>query len=167
MQEMVISNYKTAQYKDVNLNKIFEPEGHREQEFEFSNSVVNSPFTANGGKLFVNFYTLLPGKSSYPYHYHTGMEEVFYIISGTATLESPKGNIIVSEGDVIVLPANENGAHKFTNHSDLPCVYLDVDTSDTREVVFYPHSNKVRVMTGGFHKSFNIDDEVNFLEGEK
>ena len=165
MQELVIKNVKTAQYQDVDLSAIFDPEG--QHSFAFQKSDVASPFVSKEGKLAVKFYTLQPGKSNYPYHWHTGVEEVFYIISGTATLKTPKGDTIVSEGDVIVLPANENGAHKLFNHSDAPLVYLDVDTVDTREVVFYPDTNKVRVMTGDFFKSFKIDSEVNYLDGEE
>ena len=167
MQELIIKNVKTAQYRDVNLNKIFDPEGvSAKNSFEFQIGDVVSPYASGEGKLAVNFYTLPPGKSNYPYHQHTGIEEVYYIISGTATLKTPKGDIIVSEGDVIVMPPNENGAHMLTNHSDVPLVYLDVDTVDTREVVFYPDTNKVRVMAGKVHKSFKIESEVNYLDGE-
>ena len=81
-------------------------------------------------------------------------------------LDTTDGDVIVTEGDVIVMPPNENGAHKLTNHSDKPLVYLDVDTVDTREVVFYPDTNKVRVMAGKVQKSFELESEVNFLKGE-
>lgn len=166
MQELTIKNVKTTEYRDVNLNKIFDPDGNHKDSYEFQIGDVVSPYASGHGKLAVNFYTLLPGKSNYPYHQHTGIEEVFYVISGTATLKTPKGDIIVSEGDVIVLPPNENGAHKLTNHSNQPFVYLDVDTVDTREVVYYPDTNKVRVMAGNIQKSFKIESEVNYLDGE-
>ncbi|MCL2360438.1 MAG: cupin domain-containing protein [Defluviitaleaceae bacterium] len=166
MQELIIKNVKTAQFNDVNLNKIFDPETKHSKSFEFQKSDVASPYMAKEGKLAIKFYTLAPGKSNYPYHWHTGIEEVFYIISGTATLKTPQGDRIVSEGDLIVFPANENGAHQLTNHSDAPLVYLDIDTVDTREVAFYPDTNKVRVMTGDFFKSFEIESEVNYLHGE-
>lgn len=166
MQELVIKNVKTAQFNDVNLNKTFDPETKHSTSFEFQKSDVVSPYESKEGKLAIKFYTLQPGKSNYPYHQHTGIEEVFYIISGTGTLKTPKGDIIVNEGDVIVFPPNENGAHMLTNHSDAPFVYLDIDTVDTREVVFYPDTNKVRVMTESFLKSFKIDSEVNYLHGE-
>ncbi|MCL2397077.1 MAG: cupin domain-containing protein [Defluviitaleaceae bacterium] len=166
MQELIIKNAKTAQYRDVDLNTIFDPESKREQSFAFQIGDVVSPYSSGVGKLAVSFYTLMPGKSNYPYHQHTGIEEVFYIISGAGTLKTPKGDIIVSEGDVIVMPPNENGAHKLTNHSDKPLVYLDIDTVDTHEVVLYPDANKIRVMAGKLHKSFKIESEVNYLEGE-
>ena len=166
MQELVITNVRTTQYKDVNLNKIFDPDKQHERCYEFQNSYVTQPSVSGEGKLTVTFYTLQPGKSNYPYHQHTGTEEVFYIISGTATLKTPKGDVIVSEGDVIVMPPNENGAHMLTNHSAEPLVYLDVHTISSPEVIVYPDSGNVRVMAGKMQKSYKIDSEVNYLDGE-
>ena len=94
MQELIIKNVKTAEYKDVNLSKIFDPETEHKKSFEFRNSTVAAP----GGKTFVTFYTLMPGKTNFPYHYHSVREEVFYIISGTGTLKTPEGDRTVTEG---------------------------------------------------------------------
>ncbi|HBC93268.1 MAG TPA: cupin, partial [Pelotomaculum sp.] len=43
---------------------------------------------------------------------------------------------------------------------------LDVDTVASPEVVFYPHSGKIRVMSGKYQKNFKDDTEVNYLYGE-
>jgi uncharacterized cupin superfamily protein len=166
MQELEIRNVKTAQYFDFNLNQIYDYIGKNEQLFGFQKSEIASPYRSGEGKLSVNFYTLQPGKSNYPYHQHTGNEEVFYIISGTAALKTPKGDIEVSEGDVIVMPPNDNGAHMLTNNSNEPLNYLDVHTVVSPEVVIYPNTGKVRIMTGDLQKSFKIESEVNYLEGE-
>jgi len=165
MQELIIKNVKTAEYKDVNLCKIFDPKSTHQKDFEFKNSVVSSP-NATNGKLYVTFYTLLPGKANYPYHYHSGMEEVFYIISGTGTLRTPDGEKEVKEGDVIVFPANANGAHQLINTSDDVLIYLDVDTSSSPEVVFYPDKGDFRIMTQTKMGNFSLDTEVNFLRNE-
>lgn len=165
MQELIIKNVKTAEYKDVDLGKIFDPQTVHQKSLEFKNSTVSSPY-ATGGKLFVTFYTLMPGKANYPYHYHSGMEEVFYIISGTATLKTPDGDKIVTEGDVIVLPANANGAHQLTNTSDEVLVYLDIDTASSPEVVFYPDKGDFRILTPTVQKNFSLENEVNFLRNE-
>lgn len=166
MQEVVIRNVKTATYHDVNLNEIYDPKGKHKQTFGFQKSDVVSPYISGEGKLNINFYTLQPGKSNYPYHQHTGREEAFYIISGTATLKTPKGDIIVSEGDVISIPPNENGAHMLTNHSNEPLHYLDIDTVSPSDVIIYPNSGNVRIMAGRMQKSFKMDSEVNYLDGE-
>ncbi len=165
MQEIIIANVKTAEHKKVNLNKIFDPDVEHKQSFEFENCTISSPFMGN--KCFVSSYSIPPKKSNYPYHYHSGVEEVLYIISGKGILETPKGEINVSEGDVIVLPSGQGGAHKLTNSSDdLPLVYLDVDTSASQDIVFYPHTNKIMAITNGFRKFYKIDSDVNYLDGE-
>ncbi|KAI4453271.1 alanyl-trna synthetase [Holotrichia oblita] len=164
-QEIIITNAKTAQYNNINLNKIFEPDKEHKASYEFEKCTVSSP--ANGNRCNVNTYSIPPKKSNYPYHYHSGVEEIFYIINGNGILETPKGERTVVEGDVIVIPSGEGGAHKLTNSSDeLPLVYLDVDTRAEQDIIFYPHSNKIMAITKDFKKLYNIDTDVNYLEGE-
>lgn len=165
MQELIIKNVKTAEYKDENLNRILDPQTQHNRTFEYKYAVVSSP-QATEGKLLVTFYTLMPGKTNYPYHYHSGIEEVFYIISGTGTLKTPDGDKTVTEGDVIVLPANANGAHQLTNTSNEALVYLDIDTTSTPEVVFFPDKGDFRILTSTKHGNFPLDTEVNYLRNE-
>ena len=166
MQELVIKNVKTTEYESYNLNQFYAPNGEHRQSFEFQRGNVVSPYKSGEGKLTINFYTLQPWKSNYPYHQHFGREEVFFIISGTATLKTPKGDIKVSEGDVIVMPPNENGAHMLTNTSNEPLCYLDIDTIASPDVILYPNSGNVRIMAGDMQKSFKMESEVNYLDGE-
>ena len=166
MQELVIKNVKTTEYESFNLNQFYAPNDEHRQSFEFQRGNVVSPYKSGGGKLAINFYTLQPGKSNYPYHQHFGREEVFFIISGTATLKTPKGDIEVSAGDVIVMPPNENGAHMLTNTSNEPLCYLDIDTIASPDVILYPNSGNVRIMAGDMQKSSKMESEVNYLDGE-
>ena len=165
MQGIIIKNVKTAEYRDVSLNQIFDPQSVHKKQFEFKNSVASSPQTTDG-KLFVTFYTLMPGKTNYPFHYHSGMEEVYYIISGSGTLKTPDGDKPVTEGDVIVFPADASGAHQLTNTSDDVLVYLDIDTASSPEIVFYPDKGDFRIMTHTIRANFPLDGEVNFLRDE-
>lgn len=166
MQEIVVKNVKTIEYEKYNLNQLYDPEGEHKYSFEFQRGNVISPFKNGEGKLSINFYSLQPGKSNYPYHQHYGREEAFYIISGTATLRTPEGEIEVKEGDIIVFPANEKGAHMLTNTSNAPVLYIDIDTYSSYDVVVYPDSDKVRVYAGGLQKSFKLQSEVNYLKDE-
>jgi len=165
MQELIIKNVKTAEYKEINMNKIFDPENEHQKSFEFENSAVSSPY-ATGGKLFVTFYTLMPGKTNYPYHYHSGMEEVYYIVNGTGTLKTPTGDKAVVEGDIIVFPANPNGAHQLTNTSSDPLIYIDIDSNASPEVVFYPDKGDFRIITATTQKNFSLENEVKYLRNE-
>lgn len=165
MQKIIIKNAKTAEYLDVNQKERHNTQTETQKSFEFKNSMVSSP-NATGGQLNVKLFTLLPGKTNYPYHYHTGAEEVFYIISGTATLKTPDGDVTVTEGDTVVFPANENGAHQLTNTSNDALVYLDISAAVSPDVVFFPDKGDFRIITTYVTKSFSLDSEVNYLRNE-
>lgn len=53
-----------------------------------------------------------------------------------------------------------------TNTSDDIVSYLDIDTQTSSDVILYPDSGNVRVLAGGLQKSFKLDSEVNYLDGE-
>ncbi|MBN1778564.1 MAG: cupin domain-containing protein [Clostridiales bacterium] len=116
----------------------------------------------------VAFYELPPRKSNYPYHYHTNVTEVFYIIRGSGIIKTPEGDKPIRAGDVIVCPPFETGAHRITNDSETETlVYLDVDTASDTDLAFYPDSGKVGVLarnhyTGFFKKA----DTVDYYDGE-
>ena len=168
MEKIIISNVKNAEcHWDANLNKHYDPNGTHKNSFEFQRSNVSNPFSQGWGKLGVHFYTLQPGKANYPYHYHTANEEVFYIISGQGTLKTPEGENIVSEGDAIIMPAHENGAHRLVNTSDKPLIYLEVKTENSPDIVLYPETDKFMVLSSKiFAKVFTPDSAVNYLSGE-
>ena len=118
-------------------------------------------------KCAVSLYELQPGKSAYPYHYHTRNEETFYIISGTGSLRTPSGDRKVSAGDFIYFPADESGAHKLTNTSESDLlVYLDFDTHNQIDVAFYPDSGKLGVWGKNTNQLYRVSDRVDYYEGE-
>ena len=127
---------------------------------------VASP--SEGNQTVVAFYTLPPGKSNYPFHYHTTNEEVFYVISGSGILETFDEKISISAGDVIVCPVGKNGAHKITNNTETEnLVYLDVDTNNTPDIAYYPHSNKIGIRAvGGARENFSLYSSVDYYINE-
>ena len=171
MEKIIISSVKDEERNwDSNLDwGIFKQSDTDENKhsFEFKRSNISTPFSTKG-KLEVYFYTIPPGKANFPYHYHTANEEIFYIISGQGTLRTPEGEKIVSEGDAIVMPANENGAHRLINTSDTPLVYLEVKTATTPEICVQPDSEKFVLIAPPkvFGKTFKTDSDVNYLDGE-
>ena len=108
---------------------------------------------------------LNPGQYSAPYHFHRYAEELFMIISGTATLRTSDGLEVVNAGDLIFFEIGETGAHQLFNHSDEPCTYLDMRTYIGYDVAEYPDSNKI-LLAPSF-EIFNKDTTVNYFEGEE
>ncbi|NLG25206.1 MAG: cupin domain-containing protein [Clostridiales bacterium] len=115
----------------------------------------------------VSVYELAPGKSAYPYHYHTQNEEVFYILSGRGVVRTPEGERTVSAGDFLFFPANEKGAHKITNaDSGAPLVYIDFDTRGHIDAAFYPDSGKIGIWGMNINQLFKTGDAAGYYDGE-
>jgi uncharacterized cupin superfamily protein len=115
----------------------------------------------------VSVYEIPPGKAAYPYHYHAGNEEVFFILSGAGLLRTPEGERTVTAGDFLYFPNNENGAHKLMNASqNEPLVYVDFDTRRDPEVVFYPDSDKVGILGDGKKMFVPVAQKVDYYDGE-
>ncbi|WP_049901196.1 cupin domain-containing protein [Halococcus agarilyticus] len=56
----------------------------------------------------INYYELEPGDSfAYGYHVHEIQEEVFCVLSGTATFETETGSVPVAAGEVVRFPPGE------------------------------------------------------------
>ena len=108
---------------------------------------------------------LNPEQYSAPYHFHRYAEELFMIVSGSATLRTPTGLDIVNAGDLMFFEIGETGAHQLFNHTTEPCMYLDIRTFIGYDVAEYPDSNKIFLATT--REIFNKDTRVNYFEGEE
>lgn len=108
---------------------------------------------------------LNPDEFSAPYHFHRYAEELFMIISGSATLRTPKGLEIVKSGDLIFFEKGQNGAHQLYNHSTETCVYLDIRTYIGYDIAEYPDSDKI-LLAPSF-EIFNKDSRAGYFDGEK
>ncbi len=108
---------------------------------------------------------LNPNQYSAPYHFHRYAEELFMIISGSATLRTPKGLEIVDSGDLIFFEMGETGAHQLYNHTTETCVFLDIRTYIGFDVCEYPDSNKLLIAPT--YEIFNKDSQVSYFSGEE
>ena len=108
---------------------------------------------------------LNPGQYSAPYHFHRYAEELFMIISGSATLRTPDGFEIVNSGDLIFFEMGEAGAHQLYNHTSENCVFLDIITFIGFDVCEYPDSNKLLIAPA--YEIFDKDSQVSYFRGEE
>ena len=97
-------------------------------------------------KLGYNFVSLAPGKTAFPYHFHRGNEEAFFILEGTGLLRYDGEEHPLRAGDVVACPAGKGSAHQITNDSDDDLKYVAISTKLGPEVVHYPDSNKIGMM---------------------
>jgi uncharacterized cupin superfamily protein len=117
---------------------------------------------------YVAIYEIPPMKSNYPYHYHIANTEVFYIISGQGIIRTPKGDKQIKSGDFVACPTSEKGAHKIINTSDSEFLkYIDFDTTNSPDVVYYPDSDKTGIIIHNQSNTFfKNEDKTNYYQGE-
>ncbi|HEY6760144.1 MAG TPA: cupin domain-containing protein [Baekduia sp.] len=56
-------------------------------------------------------YEAEPGVPIWPYHYHHGVEEWLYVLTGAPVLRDPAGERTLTPGDLICFPSGHLGAH--------------------------------------------------------
>jgi uncharacterized cupin superfamily protein len=73
------------------------PKHESHGEYEYFKRLV---LPKTGNQCTVAFMEIPPSKAAFPSHYHVGITEVFYIISGVGRLETAEGDKSVTAGDV-------------------------------------------------------------------
>jgi uncharacterized cupin superfamily protein len=93
-------------------------------------------------------YDLLPGQSSFPYHYEYGCEEWLLVVAGRPTLRHPGGEDELEPGDLVCFPEGPEGAHKVTNGTEESVRIMILSTKSEPAVAVYPDSDKIGVWPG-------------------
>lgn len=115
---------------------------------------------------FLNFdlRRLDPNQYNAPYHFHRYAEEMFMILSGSATVRIHSGLEIVHEGDILFFEAGESGAHQLYNHTQSPCTYLDMRSYIGHDICEYPDSDKIIIVPGG--ETFRRSEQYGYFDRE-
>jgi uncharacterized cupin superfamily protein len=103
------------------------------------------PFEAD--KLGASLWEFPPGSPGSPLHMHYGVEEMFFVLSGTLTVRTPDGEHQLTPGDVVYFPEGPDGLHDFSNPSAEPVRMLAVSTKRFPDVVAYPDKGVAWVAT--------------------
>lgn len=156
------------QLSEVPVEKVNFPEG---SAFGGQRQRVGAQIGAR--KLGYSFFNVPPGKAAFPYHTHSGNEEMIYIIDGEGVLRFGKEEIAVAAGNVIACPPGGDYAHQLINTGQGGLHYLVVSTMDYPDLSEYPDSNKVGAYSSpavgpnvGFRALYVRDRNVNYYEGE-
>ena len=88
-----------------------------------------------------------PDLQGSPLHMHYGVEEMFFVLSGTLTVRTPEGEEQLSPGDVVYFPEGPDGLHDFSNPSSEPVRMLAISTKRFPDVVAYPERGVAWVAT--------------------
>ena len=108
-------------------------------------------FEAGSLGLGCSYTEVAPGKTGFPFHYHSAIEEGLYILDGTGTLRIGEDKVTVRPGDFIAFPPGPKTAHALTNTGATPLRYLALSAPyapTTIDVVGYPDSKKLAFAAG-------------------
>jgi len=124
-------------------------------------------------KLGYSFFTVPPGKAAFPYHAHSGNEEMIYIIEGVGVLRMGKGKRAVAAESLIACPPGLENAHQLINTGSGDLRYLVVSTMEYPDIAEYPDSNKIGAYTTtagapevGFRGLYIKDKKTDYYDGE-
>ena len=125
-------------------------------------------------KLGYSFFAVPPGKAAFPYHTHTGNEEMIYILAGSGILRFGKEEIAVYSGTVIACPPGGEYPHQLINSGDQELKYLVVSTMEYPDISEYPDSNKIGAYAAsagrpqaGFRALYVKNQNVTYYVGEE
>jgi uncharacterized cupin superfamily protein len=152
-----------------NLNRPHFDEPRRHPGFNCDRARVGRQ--AGCERLGASLWSIPPGEAAYPYHFHLGEEELLFVLSGHPSLRTPTGWRELEEGEVVVFPIGEEGAHQVVNRTGGEVRMLAISTSGAPDIVLYPESGKVGVFErrsegGGLYALFREGDGVGYWEGE-
>jgi uncharacterized cupin superfamily protein len=123
----------------VNIDEV-EPMERPKGRFGAKAKRLGAPAGARG--IGFNWMELQPGKTSFPFHYHTGIEEGLYVLSGSGELRLGGAKVQVRSGDYAAFPAGPDHAHTLANTGAGPLHYLMFSNTNTTDIVGYPDSKK-------------------------
>jgi uncharacterized cupin superfamily protein len=106
---------------------------------------------AGGRAIGCSYFEVAPGRTAFPFHFHSAFEEVMFILEGTGTLRLGKDTVEVRGGDYVGLPPGPELAHSLTNSGSAPLRYLALSGAAipmTVDVVGYPDSKKFAFAAG-------------------
>ncbi len=132
----------------VNIDEI---EAQVEARGDFHHRSRRLGTAATGRALGCSHHEIAPGKTSFPFHFHSAFEESIYVLDGRGALRLGDQTVEVGPGDYIAFPPGPDSAHTMTNTGEAPLRYLCMSspaTPTTLDVCVYPDSKKVAFASG-------------------
>lgn len=145
--------------------RVFTENPNKIDNFRIFSDLSRSKHGINPQNLNFDLRQLNPDQYSAPYHFHRYAEELFMIVSGSATLRTSDGLSVVNAGDIAFFEMGESGAHQLHNHTNEPCIFLDIRTYIGFDVCEYPDSNKL--LLAPTMETFYKDAKVDYFAGEE
>jgi uncharacterized cupin superfamily protein len=108
-------------------------------------------FEAGSRALGCSHYEIPPGKTAFPHHYHSSVDEAIYVLEGTGSVRLGDAHVAIGPGDFVAMPAGPATAHQVTNTGTGPLRLLALSSPAspvTLDIVVYPDSKKLAYASG-------------------
>jgi uncharacterized cupin superfamily protein len=147
------------------LTAKLEPDDEHRPGFHRASARVGDAI--GGERIGATLYELGDGERVCPYHYHHGVEEWLYVVSGAPTVRTPEGERTLRPGDALCFPGDLSGAHDVRG----PARVLIFSANRWPAVVVYPDSDKLgtrptREFVDADRLNFRRGDAVDYWDGE-
>jgi uncharacterized cupin superfamily protein len=132
----------------------------------FSGSSIQVGEAIGGERIGATLYELGDGERVWPYHYHHGVEEWLYVVSGTPTVRTPAGERVLRAGDALCFPVGPEGAHDVRG----PARVVILSANRSPSICVYPDSDKLGARPGEYEPdrlNFRRGGAVDYWEGEE
>lgn len=105
----------------------------------------------------VNLTRLRPGGESALLHRHTRQDEFVYVLEGTPTLVTDRGEVMLEPGTCAGFPAGDV-AHHLVNRSEADVVYLEIGDRTPGDTATYPADDLAAAQDAGGRWVFTHKD---------
>jgi uncharacterized cupin superfamily protein len=117
--------------------------------FEFRSRRLGA--AAGARSLQCSYFELPAGKTAFPLHFHSAIEEAIYVLEGRGTLRIGSEKVEMRPGDYVAFLPGPEAPHQLTSSKDGPMRYLCMSgpaTPNTMDIVAYPDSKKIAFAAG-------------------
>jgi uncharacterized cupin superfamily protein len=134
-----------------NVVRVDEVKAHEMTQGDFAQNARRLGQAAGSRALGCTYYELPPGKTGFPFHFHSALEEAIYVLEGEGTLRIGKDEVAIGKGDYVAMPPGPDYCHALTNRGQAPLRYLCMSGSAipmTLDIIAYPDSRKLALAAG-------------------
>jgi uncharacterized cupin superfamily protein len=128
------------------------------QRGTFSFAVFELTERLGASVLGATVYEIGAGQTCWPYHYHYGVEEWLYVVSGKPVLRDPNGERALEPGDLVAFSSGPAGAHNVRGPGRVVIFSAGARGWGEAFVTVYPDSDKIGAAPGvTFRRADAID----------
>ena len=141
----------SQQRRHPNVVGIEEVKPQEMSQGDFAQKARRLGHAAGSRALGCTYYELPPGKTSFPFHFHSAIEEAIYVLEGEGTLRMGKAQIAIGQGDYVGIPPGPDHSHALANRGQGPLRYLCMSgpaSPMTLDIIAYPDSRKIALAAG-------------------